>query len=391
MATRSSGRLACLDGLRGFAAIHIVLCHLDISLGENVHPLINLALAPFRHGLKCVPLMLVLSGFVLTHARIRKGPSPSFGSYLAGRWRRIGLPYYAAALLYLALTVCVATAGGSTSPIGWLDLRQVVTHFLFVHGFWADTFAGINFPFWTLSIIFQFYLAFPLLFGLWNRWDRRLVLAAMVAISVAWRALIVTCYGWENFHLVDGVLWGRWSEFALGMALAFWHNGPDPVHANRRLGAGLGAGTLILLGIALGLRARGQGYMMDFFFAAGYACLVGAALHSATRGGRLSRLLGHRYAGSLGTISYSLYLTHNLVLGHGLAMIRRVLMDPGLPTDTLLVVVSLTACLGVAWIFHRLVETRCGSTTARGSAPCPVVAARPAPVSPVSWPVATVS
>lgn len=102
--TRDSGggvkvRLHALDGLRGWAALAVVLGHLTF----NVYPCNLLLLSPFTDTKFAVSVFFVLSGFVLSYKYI--GNKIAFYELIhiiAGRYVRLTVP-----ILFVAITVFV--------------------------------------------------------------------------------------------------------------------------------------------------------------------------------------------------------------------------------------------------------------------------------------------
>src|SRR5437016_5916610 len=108
-------RLDFLDGLRGLAALYVVLSHVYSEITWNggaahlSHTLLHL-LKPLSYGRYAVDVFIVLSGYCLmlpvarsADGKLRGGA----GEYLKRRARRILPPYYAALALTLALAALV--------------------------------------------------------------------------------------------------------------------------------------------------------------------------------------------------------------------------------------------------------------------------------------------
>ncbi|CAN5910137.1 hypothetical protein BH23PLA1_BH23PLA1_41560 [soil metagenome] len=138
MTSKATKRLECLDGLRGIAALLVVLFHLSAGNEFGYQRLTEALLWPIRHGLRGLPLLLMLSGLLLTHVQIQniKKERPFvFEAYLWARWWRIGLPYYAAVGLYLLTPSLAILIGRSSSTTEFVSFRHVGSHLSFLHGF----------------------------------------------------------------------------------------------------------------------------------------------------------------------------------------------------------------------------------------------------------------
>ena len=110
-------RMAYLDGIRGLAALYVVLVHsYDYSSALPLQPaLLWLAMAKFvRYGMFAVVIFIVLSGYCLMLPIVRSNKRYFSGGLLEffkRRIRRILPPYYA------ALVFCILISG----LILWLD------------------------------------------------------------------------------------------------------------------------------------------------------------------------------------------------------------------------------------------------------------------------------
>jgi peptidoglycan/LPS O-acetylase OafA/YrhL len=205
-----SGRIRSLDGLRGIAALIVVVDHSLISnpnflqyLGPPSGPRRPgtiawwVAYSPlhiFWSGLEAVFVFFVLSGLVLAlpwASGPRTGPRrPTWVSYYPRRAVRLYIPVFgavalAAANLALVPRHIVAGSGwlsGHTLSLTW---ARVLHDAYLLHG--TD---NLNGPLWSLEWEVVFSIALPLFIiggKFWRRaWPFKL-LALMVAITVGWR------------------------------------------------------------------------------------------------------------------------------------------------------------------------------------------------------------
>lgn len=349
-------RLSCLDGLRGLAAALIVLFHAN-GLSISWHEVLHVLWTPFRYGFIGVPMLLAVSGFGLAYSRIRRlrsGRPQPLPSYMAARWWRVGLPYYAAMAVYLSIPAVSLIVGGASSHADALTWRQVITHLTFTHGFWSDTIFAINTPFWTLSVILQFYLVFPILFAGMRRFGPWTILFASVVLSMLFSVWVRQKPGMG--YLMVGFLLGPWCSFVGGMSVAFWYdrtaNGPAPTSSTRLL-LPLALALLTLAGI---VRAVATGHVASILFDLGCVCLIAAGLRSTQEGGRFARLLSNRWLVGVGIYSYSLYLVHTLPLSVAWKVSRSFLPEGWLLVDLGVLLLATVGAFFVGWLFYLAVE-----------------------------------
>ncbi len=362
-------KLDVLDGLRGFAILLVVLFHYRLTAGDGTPPtLFFRGLAPFRFGYSGVNLFLVLSGFCLTLSLLRRteaGAPPPLRAYLVSRWRRIAPPFYAAAAVYLAARPLLARAGVPPLGSGDHSTWQVVVHALFLHGLWPEAITAFNDPFWSLSLEFQFYATLPLLFASMLRFGPIPTLVVVTVASWLWRLAILS-QPIDRFYAINGFMLARWPEFAIGSAVAFHHARPRPSSRGRATIGLLSAAAPALLLLASWLALRDQALWSDYAYGLGYGTLLLIALPSNERRSPAAILFSARPLVWIGSISYSLYLTHSLFLALVLRGYRMLVSNPTSTTDALVVASALGVVLGGGWCFFQLVEVRSSYRTNMG-------------------------
>ncbi|MDR3633749.1 MAG: acyltransferase [Isosphaeraceae bacterium] len=218
-------RLPFLDGLRGLAALYVLLHHAALAVSPAGLSGVGLAIRfGLRHGHFAVAVFIVLSGFCLMRpvvhepaGRLRGGLWP----YLGRRARRIVPPYYAALGFSWLLIVLVPALGHP--PRTWWDRAlpvfggwNAVSHLLLVHNLSVHWFFKIDPPSWSVATEWQIYLLFPALLVVWRRWGITAAVAAGFAIGYG-----VACLAgpFGNPALRQACPWYV-GLFALGMAAA---------------------------------------------------------------------------------------------------------------------------------------------------------------------------
>lgn len=319
-------KLEYLDGLRGFAALYVVLFHALPGFRHGPEgPLVKVLLRVFSFGHEAVAVFIVLSGYCLTLSATRGGKSPfgvEFLSFLRRRARRILPPYFAALCGSLVLIALVPAIGeGKLSGTIWQDSHpafstaSLVTHFLLIHNWFPETIHTINGPLWSVATEWQIYLLLPTIFA---PVQRRFGTLSMIAVSA------VLGYG-------ALALWPGWSRtivswytvlFTVGSAGALLHVGPPSAATLRiqKLPWNLIATSLTVAVALSGLIAASIWFryqpITDLLVGLCTATVLVAAAEGNLSGGlpRPLKALESRFALGLGRISYSLYLSHLPIL-----------------------------------------------------------------------------
>jgi len=346
-----SRRLSSLDGLRGAAALIVVVHHCFLvspafaaayyggSTGDSPlrQALIYSPLHLLWGGAEAVVVFFVLSGFVL--ARGIRSSSFDWFAYFPSRILRLYVPVAGAVALGFLLLL-VPHAGGPDSP--WLqrdasdyDLGGVLQDLTLVGGT-----SGVVSPLWSLRWEVIFSLLLPVIAyaaRVIPAWLFGVICVALSAIgagqeSAAMQYLPIFGVGvalereWERIErlvgglsrTVRGVLWGGMLPLAVVLLSMRW-----------LLPATLDHSTLVAL--AQGPIVLGAGLLV-----------VMAALCAP-----LTRFFSWRPIAWLGAISFSLYLVHE-------PFVVVMASVTGAARWTLLTAVPLA--LVTAWLFCRLVE-----------------------------------
>lgn len=338
-----------LDGLRGLAALYVVLFHCWLYTFPG-YP--DSSAPPWLDGLMfgrlAVVFFLVLSGFSLAISPARHGwRSGGVAQFLRRRAWRILPPYWAALVMSLIISWFVVPASHFGPPTGSSIL---VYGLLGQDMFTAPTPNG---AFWSIGVEAELYLLFPLLLFVRRRWSAA-VLVACVTLPVIARGLMaagatpVEGDNWLAPHLAP--------VFVAGMVGAGIVVASDRV---RRLPWGWFAVLAAMPVLALGV-VRGSVWTVHHYFWVDLAIAPAMTmLIAAVATGRpaiLVRLLTARPIRSLGNFSYSLYLIHLPIV---MAVIRRVaphFVSPGLPTFGFTLIVALPVSVLGGWLFSRIFE-----------------------------------
>ncbi len=354
----SARRLDVLDGLRGIAALYVVLHHAATEFTEeSLSTAARLVRAGLRPGHFAVAVFIVLSGFCLfrsvlcsTDRRLQGG----LIGYLGRRARRILPPYYAALAASMLL---IANVPGLDRPTGsrWdralpaFEPGVVVSHLILVHNLNERWIFRIDPPLWSVATEAQIYLVFPVLLMVWRRLGISVTLAVALLLGFGIAMFAEVCQQPALAQLCPWYL----GLFAMGMTGASWASSGCVIRGSR-----VTTWTTGFLAVVLGFAAsRTDAIDRSVMF---MDLIVGAAstvlIVVLTRPGRRHGLLASRPARRLGAFSYSLYLTHFPVL----ALAGKILRAERWATESRfwgLVLIGVPGCLLVAsgfyWLFER--------------------------------------
>ncbi|MDX2038952.1 MAG: acyltransferase [Isosphaeraceae bacterium] len=352
-------RYAFLDGIRGLSAFYVLIHHAAAELDhERLRGFAHDVAIRLRYGHYAVAIFIVLSGFCLAlpiaddqRARLRGGTL----AYLGRRARRILPPYYAALVFFLAVIAMVPALREPITPRWAAALPAttpdvIVSHLLLVHDF-SHAWAGkIDPPMWSIAVEWQIYLLFPLLLIV----RRRLGTAAMVVVAVGLGNLDKVVSALAGVEVFNGTCPWYVGLFALGAAAAEAARRPGRSTPWFVAAAAIGAVACSAIEYQ-GAKVRWN----DQLFGLAIACALVAFARAEREAGRrrrwLAAILESPIALGLGTISYSLYLTHFPLLSWIHGALTPLDLGPG-ARMWILLGAGVPLCLGFAMVFHHLVE-----------------------------------
>lgn len=302
-----SKRIPELDGIRGFAALTVVIAH---YFGEAPH-----GFRALTAGWLGVDLFFVLSGFLIGSIILNQQDSPGFfRTFYLKRCARI-VPVYALVCI-ATLIACKITAGHiwSDQPFSQSVYAVFASNLVMSAGNTAgDVWLR---PTWTLDVEEQFYLILPVLIWMVPRQFLAPLLAALWASATVLRAALFAAHPAAALVLLPC----RMDFLLAGVILALSYNSIRLFRHTLALRLGALAAALMLLLLHIALGATAFVVFGGAIASAGIASFLGAVLCGAPEGMRYrSPVL--RY---FGQISYCLYLVHQPVAGllHGLVLGR---------------------------------------------------------------------
>src|SRR6476469_1022777 len=348
-----------LDGLRGLAALYVVVHHVFLRAFPG-YPVDH---APFWagwfiYGRFAVVVFIVLSGFSLALSPARHGwRLDGVPRFAYRRARRILPPYWAALVLSLVLAWLVVPPPGQRPP----DTGSVLVNGLLVQNLVPAP--SPNRAFWSIAVEAQLYVLFPLLLLMVRRRGAILMVAA-VTLVVA----MVGIVGPHVSHLDVFVIQSA-PDLAALFAVGILSAGIVGAGAARRSWPWAWLALAAAAPVVAAIWWQGSVWTLDHLFWVDLMLgpAVGCLLAGLATGqpAPLLRALDTRPLRSLGWSSYSLYLTHGPIV---IVVYERVVagrVSPGVPAFLVSLALIVPLTIAFARAFAAVFETpfRSGSST----------------------------
>jgi peptidoglycan/LPS O-acetylase OafA/YrhL len=343
-------RLVGLDGIRGLAALYVVINHVFLRAFPG-YPVDH---APFWagwfiYGRFAVVVFIVLSGFSLALSPARHGWRLDGVSQFARRRARRILPAYWAALAFsLAVAWLIVPQPGHGVP----DAKSAL-----VNGLLVQNFVGAHSPnaaFWSMAIEAQLYLLLPMLLLLVRRWSA----IGMVAAAT----LVVAAVGIFGPHIakVDTFVIQSPPDLAALFAVGILSAGIVGAGAARRSWPWHWFALAALAPVLLTIWFAGSVWTLDHLFwvdialGPAIACLLAAL--ATGRPKPLLRALDARPIRNLGLSSYSLYLTHAPIVAIVYEKVVAGRVSQGVPAFIVSLAIALPLTIAFARLFASVFE-----------------------------------
>jgi len=317
---KSGHRFLALDGLRGVAALFVVLLHVEWTnhLTDNVC---------VQHGYVAVDLFFILSGFVMSANYLHRiNNIKEAQTFLGLRFFRL-YPLHLAMLVAFVCLECAKLVAqhslgimpGAQAPFtGGDSIGSTLANLLLINGLHVLHREGWNGPSWSISCEFAAYIVFSVatLTGLVQRRlffiaGTVIAIAAYVCLALARGSLNVT-QDWGIIRCLAGFFFGmlifRWKEMAT-IPTSRWMTGAGSIAVIIAVVVTMAvtSGPLIVLVIPL--------------------LVVAIALLQSDQG-LVARILISPGVQFLGRISYSIYMVHSFFVVCILIILKRVFVLP---------------------------------------------------------------
>ncbi|HEY8911766.1 acyltransferase [Lacisediminihabitans sp.] len=356
----SSTRLTALDGLRGVAAMVVVLYHLYLvaepvllktggsGVGSAIWWISQTPLKLFSAGSEAVLVFFVLSGLVVALPALgSKGFS--WAGFLSGRLARLYIPVWVSIAIGTALVWMIPRDQSAVTPGTWMDKAQATSiswGTLLDEASLTRASYDVNNVLWSLRWELVFSVLLPLFVALAIIARRRWAIAIAAALVVSTVGVVA---GIDAFQYLPVFFIGTIMAVRLD-AIREWTKRRLLRPHSRRWGAALVVGSLLLLVAHSLARPIVQSGSVADTLLTQLSVLGAAGLVLAAIGVRPVRsALESRPSQWLGRVSFSLYLVHMPIL----ATLTFLLGDE---RWWLVALLTVPAALLTAWGFHRAVE-----------------------------------
>lgn len=356
--SQKPNRIDYLDGLRGIAALSVVVGHICWPSA--------IARSPLFHSISMwVDFFFVLSGFVIAHTYFdRLAGGMSALRFMGRRFARL-YPLHLAMLLAWAGYELLKSAfwgkiavQANYTPFEMNNAATFLSNLFLTHSLGVFPRGGWNGPSWSISVEFYTYLVFALLIG-WLH-SRKvhfwLSIGSLIVVSLV---VLATCTGGQYLNVNQDYGFFRCVlGFSLGVIVQQLHPaGGPPGQSFWRRGAKAALAVAIGALIMLPSTKTPISLVAPFVFASFIFVMV------RDRGGLIEQCLSSRVCQFLGCLSYSIYMTHSL-----LQVIFRNVWRVGQRSESLrdgwagflfnegLTLLYVATVLGLSWSCYRLLE-----------------------------------
>lgn len=303
-----SGEIRSLTGLRGIAAFLVVMFHYRLHHEGSIY-----VRQFFSHGYLWVDMFFCLSGFVLSLGYGKRfEPGITISTYRRFVLDRIARIFPLAWFITIVAFVCLHCGISELDTSATDQWSAFVPNMLLIQS-WGFC-RSIVLPAWSLSTEWAVSLCFPILvLGVLQGGSRHAVAAgALSVLALGWLALLpADITGVVRHHgPLDETLGTNYApllrcaaDFTLGMASFRVLRAPGVYQRVTR--GWVSIASILLLGVLFVLPGT------DFCIVLVFPVLIASLTSSSVVA---SRVLGSAPLRYLGQISYSLYLTHTVVI-----------------------------------------------------------------------------
>lgn len=337
-------RYRSIDGLRGIAALGVVVFHLSINLKSELSELLpDFISLIFSYGYLGVPIFFVISGFVISLSVGDKHITPKYARlFIIRRSIRLDPTYWASIGFAIILVVAKNQILDSSDPIP--SASTILAHMFYMQDLLAVE-PVISVVYWTLCLEVQLYLFYFLTVWLSQTIKTRdgnqkylthiaiIILVGIYSVCVDYKLSSIS---------IPGLFISNWHYFLIGVLVS---NVVRQLPYSKHV-----LSAWILFEVAFLLAVGAKPYAITGVI----TCLFIYILWKNELLDSIFTRSGYQY---LGKLSYSLYLVHPDIGWKIISFGKRVLhdhMSPGIAG--MLFIAAILGCVALAHIFHVLFE-----------------------------------
>ena len=303
-------RFLALDSWRGVCAVLVALYHINVIGGMYTGHFRSAAV--INNAFLFVDFFFVLSGFVIAHSAIGKlNCAADIVPFLIRRFGRVWPLHMAVLAAFIGhelLKVYARRHGIATDTQPFAKNRSlpaIFTNILLVHSVGVHAQLKWNPPSWSISVEFYTYVVFSLLLVAWRRH-----LAVLSALVAALAAIVVAEF--SKYNIQTTVQFGffrcLYGFFVGVLTYLLYRTGRLPALAEQPRAT---AWEILVVATAAIFVMRANNGTLSLFA----PLIFGATVYVfSSERGMMSKLLLTRPFRAAGERSYSIYMTHALIL-----------------------------------------------------------------------------
>jgi peptidoglycan/LPS O-acetylase OafA/YrhL len=349
-------RITQIDGLRGIAILLVISFHyINNQLWYAQSLLGRLICKATSFGWVGVDLFFVLSGFLIGNILIKnRGAKNYFSTFYIRRVVRIIPNYFLAVSVFLI--ICAIPFFSDNRFLTGDNVIPWWSYYIMVHNNYMAAMNTMgnsaNSITWSIGVEEQFYIIFPfIVYFVKDKWLPMLLFLVIVAACI-FRMQFKT---WVPTYVL---LPSRMDSIAFGFLVAYYYQNKNFKSVFQKYSKFfIGIIMLDVLVCAfLYWRFSDLGAIKHSLFALSFAIGLGFAL--SDKDSLYGRLLQNKLLTWFGTISYSLYLFHYVILGlfHHFANNKDGLVIAN-GRDVILTIAALITSLILSWTIFKFLET----------------------------------
>jgi len=294
---KTMGRLRSIDGMRGLAALAVVLFHLNLKMKEELQAFLpDIITMVMSYGYLGVPVFFVISGMVISLSVNDKKVTLSYaGNFALRRSIRLDITYWASICFILVFMMLNNHFLGGDKP--YPSPGNVLLHMFYLQDLFSVD-PVISVVYWTLCLEVQLYLFFLLSVWLSQTLSKKLNLDYYKVFLSG-----VVLLGIYSLSLDQ-----QMTSLSLpGLFLPYWHYFLIGVLISNIVRGKKASVPILLVWMAIEIGFLMSGDIKSYSVA---GIVFGMFVFLLLRWNNLDTFLSGRIFQYLGSISYTLYLVH---------------------------------------------------------------------------------